>query len=217
MWRAKRTRDYVMVNLFDGNNDGRADGSRHDLVYDLRLVHDATGGIFWVRSVPVSSVFGRRDLDVVLFDYLDDIRSDVFHGVGFDKHAGTVVRTSRLDDNSVVVSGMVGHAATVDIIDTERVRIDPNAREARARFIVARTPYTDSGGTDVEPGPYPVLLVIGYWNRADRYEAGLADFETLVRRISMQGSTSPDAYVGILPHVRDAAVPPPPDSTLLEF
>ena len=203
IWRLKRTDDYVVLNVFDLDGDDRPDKRRWDLIYDLRVIHDASGGVIWVQSVPVSTLLGRRDIDVVLFDYLDAVGGAAFRGLGSGRSFGST--GIRVDDNPALISGMAAHAATLEMGDADRVQMDPTAREARARIILVRTPYTDSGSTDGQPGPLPVLMLLGYWNRPERYEAGLADFEALVRGITIQGSPDTSAFEGILPV---AGVPP---------
>ena len=89
--------------------------------------------------------------------------------------------TKLVAGKDTTIGGFAAYDATIEIANTDQLKLDPERRQGKLRVILVRTPYLYLFGSKTM---LPTLLVLGYYNRPADFDASLPDFErflTLVR------------------------------------
>jgi hypothetical protein len=208
-WTPKDGPNYEAIRELDEDDDGKisADEKHKEPIYDLRLTHVHDHGVLWIKAHPLTVRDSQRDLDVEIADYADSLagRGAFYQGSVFSlEHVKTREYTTFVTDKSAAaVAGLSGTIATVEVAESSRLQLDPAYRSAKIRVCMAKITYIvpKSNGPQPPRSHWPVvscekdnmrwceravgLLVIGYVNEADRFEAHLADYNTFLSEITL--------------------------------
>ncbi len=214
---------------FDTDGDGEIDQHVELNRYDLRYRHVRNRGSIWLSTIPLSTNLSQTDLRVLMRDYVDAVSGAGFVGVNF---GGTVVAgierrfaTRILDSQVITVHGLPGFAATVEVANVDQMQLSPDSRWERARVVLIRTPFEYAPPrslTTVRDTHYPVVMLVGYTNLPEDFDAGLPDFVRFVNQIVFADappetppgvqvvSSEPAPPAAAPPQAPPPAPPPPP-------
>jgi hypothetical protein len=204
---------YTSHYQFDADGNGAKEAGFTEPTYALRLEHSSNDGVIWLRTIPMHPKYGGKDARVLMQAYLDAVAGGSYEAVKLEAADQAVVVERRyaatvVDRGPVLLAGRKGYAVTADIANLDQIRVDPNARERRVRLIIARSPIDNVKS----PFRLPVLIVVGYSNIPEDFDAGLADFEDMLQRITIAGQagveklSTPD---DVAPTQPDAPAEPP--------
>lgn len=195
----KRTSAYMSRIALDADGDDVHETSLSIPTYDLLFKHRRNDGLIFISTFPISQHDGERELSVMLRDFVESA-----------SHAGRIThnyqqRTSRtsaqmasriLMSRAVSVDGFPAHEVVFEVANVQQLELTPSARWERGHVVLVRTELvfnaeqfrqrsvaaTTTRG--LRGGPfYPVLMVIGYSNHPDEYDAHHPDFRGLLHRI----------------------------------
>jgi hypothetical protein len=156
--------------------------------YDLRFEHMQTAGVIWLSSVPVSTYDGGKELRVLMQDYVDSVA-----GAGYEVARigrGRMVVSRRYAAQVVELlpgrlAGCDALGAVIDVANVDQLQMTPGSRRMRVKLVIVRAGLTHEHGTT----RFPVFLVAGYANQPDFFARDLADFTSLLGRITLRGQT----------------------------
>jgi hypothetical protein len=229
--KPKKGNNYEAKREFDEDGDGQISSSEtsQENIYDLRLLNRRDNGVIWVKAHPLLPADAHRDLEVTLNDYADGLagaglyaQSNLFSVERVHERHFTTFVTAK---SQVTLGDVPGLAGTVELAEVEKLRLDPSFRSAKVRVVLAKFYFYDCGSHfGRHPWPTvshdgsscfqrPGLLVVGYYNTADRFDEDLPEFEHIIRRISFSpGSLMDDVKppsVAAETKPADAAAAPP--------
>jgi hypothetical protein len=198
-WSPKESPEYTADRLLDVHGDGDRHVF-HEYVYDLKFVNQRDNGVIWLKAHPLEPETAKRDLDVVLENYAFGLsgtslyaQSNLFNLETTTSHQFTTFVVSK---EPLRLGQVPAVAGTIDLAETDKLRIDPNARSGRVRVIFAKFQiYKSTEGVEALPWPVdnlqgntyyriPILLVIGYYNNLAQFDRHLDDFARLLTQIS---------------------------------
>jgi hypothetical protein len=191
----KKTREFAGYISYDREDDGEIEREKA-YYFDLVLEHAKTDGEIWIAVRELTVRNKQRKLDVILDSYVDSLAGttiDVFsstfgHRLRRERRfASTLIEAQEVD-----LAGHPALLATISISDVDQLQLDPNHVFGRVRLLLTR--FT---GKTLQPDPKmagaphaskkhlpgEVLLIAGYFNNDDYFEAQLADFEGFISRI----------------------------------
>ena len=179
---------YVVTTRYDEDDDGDLEDYGTRPLDDLRYQSTRDAGVIWVRTLPLPRALATTELSVILRLLVDALAETgtVAAAVSSD----TVLATTRtftgsiLDQESVVVDGREGIAATIEIANVAQLQLDSGARTERVRLVLVRTDYrVPLVASDLYAGLVPGLMMLGYSNLPGEFDRSLTDFEGLVGRV----------------------------------
>jgi hypothetical protein len=202
--KAKGGNNYEAKREFDEDGDGQISSheTSQEYIYDLRLLNGRDNGVIWVKAHPLLLADSHRDLEVMMNDYADGLsgaglyaQSNLFSIERVHERHFTTFVTAK---NEVRFGDVPGLGGTVELAEVEKLRLDPSFRSAKVRVVLIKFYfYERETHTSLGNRPWPVvtrdgdscfkrpgLLVVGYYNTADRFNDGLPAFEHLLQRIS---------------------------------
>jgi len=195
---AKKGADYESDYYVDVNRDGKADDLGEFHTYDLRYVHKRTAGVIWLRTIPLPVSASEKELRVLARDYVDEITGTHYETVQLK---GYVVHINKerayavdiVESAGGTVARRPAHAVTVEVASVEQLKLSPDRRQTRVRLVLIRPGFTfkrrTAGGRGAK---LPVLMLAGYANHVDDYQASLADFERFLGQIEIQAMRGVD-------------------------
>jgi hypothetical protein len=229
----KDSKPYLTEYEFDVNDDNVTDGKKQDFLFDLRFNHLERDAIVWLRTFPISSDEGRKQLRVLMDRYVNRVSGPEVESVRVNRDHVTI-RVSRysarvLDRGRFKVAGRDAYVATFDIANVDELTLNPKARQRRVRLVIVRAgfsypylPPSTVGGPEVS---YPVLMVAGYSSSPEDFATDEKDFMKLLETIRIgkdwgttaiqpdplpdASATSSAAQSGATPTPTAAPVPPP--------
>jgi len=203
-WVPKTGDKYVGSREIDWSDDGEIQSGerRRESFFDLRFSNRRDNGVIWVKAHPLPPKAAGLRLDVVLDNYADGLSG----GAVYESLSpyNTVVAKSRrfttlVTDTAPATLG--GHPAikgTVEIADVDRIKVDSNHRDSKVRVYFAKFLY-EPGKMRIMPALADeraekqriALLVVGYHNSAQYFDAHLKEFDEFVGRVAFPPGVSP--------------------------
>jgi hypothetical protein len=217
----------------DENGNGVIDaGEAHKVpIYDLKFVSGRDNGVLWVQTRPLSPRDVDKDLDVLVGHYADSLAGTGLYEQGTVAGLATIrartFTTFVTDKTETKLGPHPALAAVIELAEVDRLRADPSWRSAKIRLAVAKFDYqealpdevvtVDIGGGNTSTTAEKrwkkrtAVVLVGYYNDAEHFDAGLGSFDALVARIRWphQARTA-----GAKPTA--AGPPEPPSSTPAE-
>jgi hypothetical protein len=164
------------------------------------LVHD---GVLFVRTVPISADLAQKKLTVLMDRYVEATARAGYEMVQFS--AGTTIMVERryaavvVDKRRATLAGLEALLITLDVANLDQMKVDPDVRAERVQLVLAHTAFryapsrTTASGTTAQgmkasrtsAEDYPVVVLVGYGNQPDEFEAGLAEFHEFLGRIEI--------------------------------
>ena len=176
---------YTIGVQLDRNDDRVADGVVSVPTYDLRFIHEQHPGVIWLRTFPYSYHYHEHSLDQLTEDYLPYLAAQGPEAAVIEDRQPGAPRVSVVvrDRASWMVAG---HPAVA--LDIELNPLAGAAEPARrARLVLVQPGFMHQVTRSRQSVLYPVLLVVGYSNAPEAFDAGLPAFEGLLQQIVVQG------------------------------
>jgi len=172
-------------------------------VYDVMLEHRASDAVIWMRSIPMSPRQPRLDLRVVAGEYAERLSGSGFFATDLGRaRVESQTYASRLmSGRPVVVAGLEGYEATIEVANVDQLKLDPSSRVAMVRVVFVHTPFTSPTRSDSDK--LPIMWMIGYANNPTDFEAQAPDFTRFLGLIDTNGSHG----FTVLPPVPSTAIP----------
>jgi hypothetical protein len=184
----KNSDEYVLEYQLDLEGDGEFETRVDELTYDLRFEHLEHDGVIFLRTIPLSSDMKQKKLSVLMERYVEAIAGAGYEVVALNA-SSTMVLERRyaavvIERGAARLAGLDAYIVTLDVANTEHLKVDPNARKQRVQLVLLHTPfkyhprYAEQAETS-----FPVAMFIGYANQPEEYDAGLPAFHDFLRRI----------------------------------
>jgi hypothetical protein len=179
---------------FDLDGDGTADWTCDVPLYDLRFEHRRDGGVVWLRTFPVSDSLSQKELRLLAHDYVDEVAGGSYFAVNLAGHA--IVQDVRfatvvLAEEPTTVGGLAAYRVTFDVANVDQLRLDPNSRAARVIVVIVRPPYVVVAQSRSSRARLTTLMVIGYANAPEYFDAHVAEFDGLLSRLVLIPAATP--------------------------
>jgi hypothetical protein len=188
--RPRQGEGYDALLYFDVNGDGQADTADRVPLFDLRYVHRTLGSRLWLSTAVLPLALRNASLDQAVEHFLAGVRASGTQapnlGLGGPQTpqpttvrvlmrahgtlAGREARQVKLEIAPSVAPGNAAPASSVGVIGFVR----PGS------FHLVSAPGREAVA-------FPVLLVIGYESSGPGFDAGLADYENVLARLSLAG------------------------------
>jgi hypothetical protein len=188
----KDAAEYVISYRLDKNGDGEFETQAKQHLFDLRfenLVHD---GVIFLRTFPISTDLGQKKLSVLMHDYIEGIAGGGYEVVQLNSEEEIVIEkryAASIDSQGPAeLAGLPAYVATLSVANTEQLKVDPNARAQRVQLVLLHTRFVYTHGAKGHEATFPVLLLAGYANQPDDFDAGLVDFQNLLNRVVLEGN-----------------------------
>ncbi|MBI5490159.1 MAG: hypothetical protein HY905_22685 [Deltaproteobacteria bacterium] len=188
----KATDEYTTELEFDVDGDGEDDREGTFRLYVLRFEHRRDPGVIWLRTFPVSDRLAERELPALADDYVQEVAGGSYFAVRLagrpmvqDVRLATVV----IEEGETRVDETPAWQVTFDVANVDQLRLDPNSRSSRVRVVLLRPPFTypvRARGHDMVE--YTTLMVLGYANSPDYFDAHVGEFQDFLDRIRLEQS-----------------------------
>jgi hypothetical protein len=195
-WYPKTGAEYRATYELDHDGDGRYETKAKEYIFELRFVHRGHDGVIFLRTVPQSTDQKDKRLDVLMDRYIGGIAGSGYSVVTFGDTPRVVEKrfaATIAEEGKGTIGGLSAQTAIVDIKNLDQLEVDPDTKGSRLEIILAHTNFVfHSNPRYEEETAFPVLLVAGYWNRADEFEESLPEFHEFLNRIMIgwqQGAT----------------------------
>jgi hypothetical protein len=216
----KTSGKYTVLVEQDEDRDGRiSQGEMHQMpLYDLKFTSATDNGVVWVQTRPVLDWDAQKDLDVLVENFADSLAGTGLYEQG-TVYGTTTVKTRSFttfvkDKQEMKVGPHQGLSAVIEVAESERLRADPAYRSAKIRLVITKFKYrvevlpasvdstTNAVVSNAVYEDHTAIMLVGYVNDAQRFDAEVPAFETLV---SLLRWPHPMLWHGAKP----AAAPPP--------
>ncbi|MGC4064727.1 MAG: hypothetical protein QM784_08805 [Polyangiaceae bacterium] len=176
----------------DTNDDGEIDKKLDYPRYDVLLTHRRSDAEIWLSTLPLSGKNGEKDLHVLLERFVEGISGTgsvvVVNlsetqkvAVGDKRYATRVV-----EQRSVLVDGVEGLEALIEVANVDQLQLSPESRWARSKVVLLRPGFKYTLGADATgtaKHSWPVLVMAGYTNSAEGFPENLGDFDRFLGQI----------------------------------
>ena len=190
-WVQKRGPGYVVNRSYDLDGYGERDWeSRNFPVYDLRLTHRHTDGVVWLRSHPLSAELKDKELRVLAQRFVDassftrtslvqlDEGDGPIHAV--EERWAAVLRSGQ----DCKVAGAPAYRADFEVYDVDRAQAGGKAPQVRVALVLVDPGFVTLVGPPDDQRGFDTVLVAGYSNRPEDFDADAPDFEALLQHVS---------------------------------
>jgi hypothetical protein len=189
--KPKMSGKYVWDREIDYDDDGRADPELAVPIYDLRLVNRVTHAAMWLQSVPLRMPDKDRALKSILDDFVAWLSGTGFYlispgppkGVGVAKTYGA--RVVAMKENET--QGFESLDATIEIVNLDQSKVDPNAKSSIERVVLVHTDYPQSkallGGNRRHEAR--AMVILGCESDPRYFEATNADFPAFLGAVEL--------------------------------
>jgi hypothetical protein len=153
------------------------------VTHELRYDHAASGATIWVRVLPMMQREAGLSLKVVAERWANTVSGTVFDYTFYGAEGAKRLGSKILATGGVTVGGRPAHQVVFDVVNVDQFEVDPNAPRTRvqAYFVAASVTkdlFSSKGGWQV-----PACVFIGLAAPAERFDAVMPDFTSLVSRM----------------------------------
>jgi hypothetical protein len=185
----KKGADYESTLFVDVDGDGENEDLGTVLTFDLRFAHRNNDGIVWLRTVPIPHKLRDKDLRVLARSYMESIAGTNYEVVQFEGRLYQTTQertyaTSMLQSANGRLAGQEAYSVTFDITNVDQFQVSKNKTERRVRLVLVRAPFQ----VEYKRKDMPVLMIAGYANLAEDFDASQGDFDGFLQRISFRGN-----------------------------
>jgi hypothetical protein len=181
--------EYMTLYSFDLDDDGKYEDKEKLPAYDLLFKHRKTNAQIWVSTIPLSRETAEKELRVLLDNYVDAMSGS--GAVVFKLGTGIAVDEKRfsarlVEKTPVKMSGKEALAATIEVANVDQLKLSPDARREKARIVLVRPDFRilrERMGQ--KPVPFRVLMVVGYSNGPEDFDAQYPEFERFLGKIHL--------------------------------
>ena len=183
--------DFVTELSLDLDGDGTWEDAGSFPTYDLLLRHTRDAGTLWARTIPLSRRFDQTELRVLARLYVESVAG-----------TGTVVTAVRQSDGAVevtadarryatqileerpwAVGGYEAYLITFQVANVDQLSLSESSLWQRATIAFVRPGFLWKAGDYRSETVFPTVLVLGYSNLPEDFEAHASDFERFVESI----------------------------------
>lgn len=195
----KVTGPYVAEVGLDGDGDGEFEGRVTLPTFDLLFKHRRDDGRIFLSTFPISQHASERELSVMLRDFVESAAAsgEITHNYnGGSSRAAAPMASRILASRPTRVHGFPAHEVVFEVANVQQLELSPSARWERGHVVLVRSEMVfgqrqlypavsvPSLGRGVGQEPfYPVLMVIGYANHPDEFDAHHDEFRDFLSRV----------------------------------
>lgn len=199
--KRKDTSEYTADYAFDLDDDGTYEDKEELPRFDLLFKHRKTNAEIWLSTVPLSREYSDKELRLLVDNYVDAMSGSgavVFklgEGAGVEaKHYSARL----LEQSEAKLSGFDALAATIEIANVDQLKLSPDARKEKVRVVLSRPNLWLVRERMPKPSVrYRVLMVVGYSNSPQDFEAQYPEFERFVGKIHVLSDEQALDLVGL--------------------
>lgn len=209
----KVTAPYVGEIGLDGDGDGVYEARATLPTFDLLFKHRQDDGAIFVSTFPVSQHASERSLAVMLRDLVESAAAsgEITHNYSDSSSRAAAPMASRiLATRPTQVHGFPAHEVIFEVANVQQLELSPSARWERGHLVLVRAELV-FGQRQLHPGIrvqtlargvrhaifYPVLMVIGYANHPDEFDAHQDEFRDFLSRIRIGDAWPTDALEAV--------------------
>jgi hypothetical protein len=195
--KAKRAGMYSTTYHLDLDGDGQVDEKLKAQTYDLRFVHRSHSGVIWVRTFPISQTLRDKELRVLMQGYVDSVAGAGYESVDFED--GNVLLEKRFAAElrarqSGTVAAKPAFAAEFAVANIDQLRVTKDARQSLVKVVIVKPGFVYAprrywASQDSKGPEFPVLLVIGLAGAPEDFPRALPEFDDLLARVTISGSS----------------------------
>jgi hypothetical protein len=208
---AKAGPEYRFFRETDQDGDGKisVEEQHEEAIHDLRFVNARDGGVIWSKAHPLLFKDAAQDLDIALENYAQDLSGEGYYAAG-NIFSAEIVKARKyvsfiVERGPIQIGPNLGVVATIELAETEQLRLDPNHRSSRLKVVFTKLAYQNPLDSKAVPGMPKrgikcgsdhceqgiALLVLGYYNEAAHFAEHVGEFDGLVKRVAL----SPEALL----------------------
>lgn len=205
----KVTGPYVAEVGLDGDGDGEFEGRVTLPTFDLLFKHRRDDGRIFLSTFPISQHASERELSVMLRDFVESAAAsgEITHNYnGRSSRAEAPMASRILASRPTRVHGFPAHEVIFEVANVQQLELSPSARWERGHVVLVRAEMVfgqrqlypsirvpDLGRGVGQESFYPVLMVIGYANHPDEFDAHHDEFRDFLSRIHIGDVWDTDA------------------------
>jgi hypothetical protein len=186
----KSTPEYVMDREVDVDGDGKPE-TESGFVYELKLANRVTTASIWVQTVTLSMQDKDRSLESFLDDFVEGLSGTGIYRVSVripKKVGATKTYGARVVDSKAgKTGGFDSLDATIELVNLDQLKVDPNTKSSIGRVVFVRTDYPHQfkiGGRH-DNNETRVMTVIGCESNPRDFEAANADFARFLGNVEL--------------------------------
>jgi hypothetical protein len=185
---AKTAEGYLYNREIDVDGDGRPE-TKESLVYDLKLINRVTTSAIWMQTV----LLAMADKDRSLTSFLDDF-VEALSGTGLYRAGAPVPRLvgrtksygARLvASKEGTTGGFPSLDATIELVNLDQLKVDPNAKSSIGRVVFVRTDYPHAFRQGDNRYETRAMVVLGCESVPRDFDATNADFDKFVQGVQL--------------------------------
>lgn len=179
--------EYRSTVRFDADGDGTYDTSRKVFIYDLSFDHVKRDQSIFLRTMPIDRDDARKDLDVIMRDYISAISGAGFAVVNLsDKPVKVEKRfaTKIVGQKAFKLADRDALIVVIDVSNVDQHAVNSQDSDRRVALLFVRTGYQHL--VSWRNSKFPVVMVVGYASHADTFDEGVPAYEYFTSRIMLR-------------------------------
>jgi len=202
-WTRKKGTDYYGFRLVEDERHGQQRKERAHF-FELKLNHTETNGVIWVQTFKLPTKHKSTRLAVLLNNYVSSLSGSglYFEGniyglqqIKVKKYAARI-RQKRW----IRVHQYNALRAKIDIVNLDRARLSSRDATTSIDVVLVRFWWTSIKDVQSPRNPVvwvktkvynPMMLVVGYKNRAAYFDKQRVDFDSFLRQIRFRDHPTP--------------------------
>ena len=205
----KETDEYTSRVGLDNDGDGTFETRVTIPTYDLLFKHRRDDGVVFLSTFPISQHASERELSVMLRDFVESAAAsgEITHNYnGSSSRAEAPMASRILASRPTRVHGFPAHEVVFEVANVQQLELSPSARWERGHVVLVRAEMVfgqrqlypavrvpDLGRGVGQESFYPVLMVVGYANHPDEFDAHHDEFRDFLSRIHIGDVWDTDA------------------------
>jgi hypothetical protein len=160
------------------------------VTHELRYDHASSGATIWVRVLPLMQREANLSLKVVAERWANTVSGTVFDYTFSGPEGAKRLGSKILATGGVTVAGQPAHQVVFDVVNLDQLQADPNAPRTRVQAYFVAAPVTKDMFSPGGNWRVPACVFIGLAAPAERFDALMPDFTSLVSRMWVETSTA---------------------------
>jgi hypothetical protein len=185
----KEGKAYTVKRTYDLDDDGVVDKTVEDEpLFDLRFEHRRLGAVIWLRTLPISTSLGERDLRVLAQNYVKEVSGAGITAVEFGP--GTTVAVEQrfasrpLSESACALGVREAHRIDFEVANVDQLELSPDARWERARIVLLRPGFVHNEANLFKKGQFPVLMIAGLVSNPEDFDSVAPAFHQFLQLIA---------------------------------
>lgn len=164
----------------------------HDPNFVTRMRSRVHNGELWIQIVELDEEYLEMSPGVLARNIVENLAGGRWW-VRLDgrRVRGRHVRwaSTLVEETTAVIQGQPAHVVLVDVANVDQLQMDPNARFARAALAVIRGGVYRIERRGNVQRKWPMLMIVGYANAPEEFEASYDDFARLLDHLRFGDSS----------------------------